>query len=215
MPREVGSEYDEELVDGTPTARFAAVGRLDLVFGGARGTCTATLVAPTVALTAAHCLGFQSGREGVDRRVSFVIRERSHRVVEWRVFGAAYGPSDLALLRLAEPSPVRPLRLIAVVAPGTRVVAVGYGAARCRYDGTGSNAPPTKRYVRFAWKNDLPDLDVLCRGDSGGPLLTGDGVFALASAIRADAVDGSREDLFALVERRLGLLHGQIERWAR
>jgi hypothetical protein len=214
--REALEDLTPELVDGKPTARFPAIGRLDVDFDGVKGICTATLVSKTAALTAAHCVQFGNGRADARREVRFVVGGRTHRAVEWRVFGFEYGPNDLALVRLGDASRVAPLPLVDGVPAGTSVWAVGYGPPRCRYDGASKKYQPIKRFVRFTWQNELPDLDVLCRGDSGGPIFTKEGgVFGVASAIRADAVDRSREDVFAHVAAARSSIDGWLDRWRR
>src|SRR5690606_27060894 len=88
---------------------------------GAISGCTATLVAPDVIVTAAHCLGFRSattpgsygqftvyGSGGADRR--------SFRIDRYRSFGTNLGRDDVALMHLAEPVPrelATPARLAA------------------------------------------------------------------------------------------------------
>jgi hypothetical protein len=210
----VDDEVEPELIGGEKTTRFRAIGRLDVDFDGHQGTCTATLVGPAVALTAAHCVGFANGVDRPNRKVRLVLGARRHRAVEWRVFGRAYGRRDLALLRLDEKSSIRPFAIATAPPDETPVRAVGFGGSRCKYDGD-HDQKPVKRWLRFTWRTVSPDLDVLCRGDSGGPVIGPEGVFAVASAIRADAVDRSREDLFAHVEAAQTELRSQLERWNR
>ncbi len=120
--------------------RYAAVGRLNI---GGQGHCTATLIAPDLALTAAHCL--------VNRRTGAMWRaERLTFLPGWRMGEAAAilhgraaamaegyldtpGPArDLALIRVSEgaegaPSPIP---VAGTASPGTVVSALSYGRDR-------------------------------------------------------------------------------------
>jgi len=128
------------LSDEAQALRYAAVGRLNI---GGQGHCTATLIAPDLALTAAHCL--------VNRRTGATWRaERLTFLPGWRMGEAAAilrgrhaapapgfldtpGPElDLALIRVTEgaegaPSPIP---VAGTASPGTVVSALSYGRDR-------------------------------------------------------------------------------------
>ncbi|MGD1883553.1 MAG: trypsin-like serine peptidase [Paracoccaceae bacterium] len=162
---------------------WRAVGRLDL---GRSGFCSATLIAPDLVLTAAHCLypkgsatpfeagdivfhaGLRNGKAAMSRRFSAVAAH------------AAFKPNmnlspeniqhDVALLRLAEPiSPyeISPFQVHGdAVDPGP-VSVVSYGRGR-------ANAQSRQRECQFLDKESaiyVFDCDVTF-GSSGAPVFS-------------------------------------------
>ena len=159
--------------------------------GNRHGSCTGTVIAPQIILTAAHCV---SGR----KRIAVAYAEQGGHVLQ-KVAAKALHPEfsarakvsiDLALIRLDTPLPPRfqPLRLDqgeAEHAVGLRKTIAGFGLAiDGREDSAGTLRSATVRvlprlYPRFLRlgagdAGDLADLAV-CTGDSGGPVLTRDG----------------------------------------
>jgi secreted trypsin-like serine protease len=170
-------------------AEFPATGAL-IVFDekGPRLTCTGTLIAPDVVLTAGHCMFFLGRRlpafvlgprvaaatpaatEPVSRVVihpQFVVRAES---------GAAL--HDLALVLLARPVPgVTPEKLLSKVesaasATGAAVDLVGYGRMThpTPVDGIKNRGRSKLVATRpFEWVIGARSQPQNCDGDSGGP----------------------------------------------
>jgi protease YdgD len=123
---------------------FAAVGRLD----GPTGYCTATLVAPDLVLTAAHCLFDRAGRPLLPDSLNFNAgltagAASARRGISQIELDASFDPRapmtaanvrhDLALLRLAEPIPTSvldPFVLHQGALPAGPVSIVSYGRGR-------------------------------------------------------------------------------------
>ncbi len=210
-----------------PPSAAARMGVFDhsavVALANTRGVaCTGMLVAPSVILTARHCLPLVEARFGPDARAPLatakVIAARVPRLVN----------VDLALLKLDVPSSVTPLPLRSAsdsTPPFGVHRLVGFGAI----DNLARDAPDARHYadVRLRdWGCDrstetgagcLPDFELMiprgagadtCTGDSGGPVLetTKDGfrIVAVTSRSVRDALltcgDGgvyTRVDRFA------------------
>jgi secreted trypsin-like serine protease len=176
---------------GVSTKRneFRATGALVVFAAGApQLLCTATLIAPDVLISAAHCL-----RPLGHRRVAFVLDERlsdatpetAHPVAQIRLhpgfavsIGAGAPLHDLALVRLEAPvRNVPPETLLSVVeasalTPGEAIDLVGYGRASRADDRRGIKNRGRSRLgeVRsFEWVIGGGAGVQNCDGDSGGP----------------------------------------------
>lgn len=129
------------LLSAEEQARRPAVARLNRA---GQGHCTATLIAPDLALTAAHCLDPRGA-------ASQVAADRLHVLAGWRTgaFVAHYRGTaaasvpgwtrealelDAALIRLApvagDPGAVAPYPVAEPPAPGARVAVLSYGHDR-------------------------------------------------------------------------------------
>ncbi|MBI4815597.1 MAG: trypsin-like serine protease [Deltaproteobacteria bacterium] len=156
-------QVDDALIGGTESYARTEVG--EIIIGGA--LCTATLVRPNVAITAAHCVDFET-RSGVTG--SFILEQnrdshQSFAVAEYTSLGSELGDDDIAIVRLSErvPSSLATPSPLADRAPtsGELVTSFGYGCT----DRAKTGQPPIKRRAEYAY----PQGRVLCPGDSGGP----------------------------------------------
>lgn len=162
--------------------------------------CSGTLVAPTVFLTAGHCI------DGADVS-SFAVRFDTATVP---ATGAAVEPGfgknmadlrDLAVVTLAaqpagiQPAVLAPAGSLDAVAKGTSLTVVGYGyydrvtgggPPQFLYDGVRRVATAPVMNVDAAWARVLSNANAtgqggVCFGDSGGPWYLGGGIVAITS----------------------------------
>ena len=178
--------------------------------------CTATLIAPSVMVTAAHCV---AGRHYWDE-VSFEQAPdpfAPHGAPGWIPAALMASPDydgdtshghDIAVVLLGA-RPDRPLSPVAAPPPvGSILTAVGYGMNVYGSDGTGAGE---RRTV------DIPLVSVgpremiagregqgTCHGDSGGPLFAGDVIVGITSY--GDTVDCNGADHFMRVDDNLAFL---------
>ena len=179
------------MIGGAPEAGYAAVGFLLDMHEGATVFCGATLVAPDVAVTAAHCVDPMAGAdryvmgfgtvanepprpENVRRAITEVIRHPSYAPVNLD----AGSPFDIAVLRLAEPVTDR------------EPANIGAATTSCdyRYVGYGRSTPGGVFVLHTEWgerksvqtcvrSQTAQELVIRgvdgghCWGDSGGPLM--------------------------------------------
>jgi len=170
----IGSRNDE-IVGGTATSAYPAVG----VLASKSGYCTGTLISARTVLTAAHCLE-------EDAASSFVFTGGpDFRKPEWTVkaTGGVQHPAwdsqklenDIALIFLAEDAPVEPMATANAFPSslvGQKLLFVGYGITNA----TTQAGFGTKRQVsititevadtQFAYGDKGKNT---CNGDSGGP----------------------------------------------
>lgn len=174
-------------------AGWLAVGRLNVT---GQGFCTATLVAPDLVLTAAHCL--------VNRRTGRVVRaENVHFLAGYRTGGyAAHGRGaavvlldgfdrarltvsrDLALVRLSAPLPasVQPMPVRGVLEQGEPLDVLSYAIDRSQL--------PSLQGACHVLRRTGPVLQTSCEGVpgvSGAPLVVlghnGPELAAVASSV--------------------------------
>ncbi len=162
-------EARAEIQAGALERYFPAVGQIR--FGSS--ACTGTLVAPSVVLTAKHCLGvnmtFNTGTSSTDFVAAAVDATFPHATL------------DIALLHLA--TPIRNILPIAVSsgalpAVGTTCTAIGFGIHN-EPDGSvtsGTKRSATERVTAASAATIAVTMvsGIADSGDSGGPLLCGD-----------------------------------------
>ncbi|MBV9076080.1 MAG: trypsin-like serine protease [Methylobacteriaceae bacterium] len=167
-----------------------------MVLSSKGGVCSGVVLAPTVVLTAGHCAAGD-----LEHRVHFrsetgepVLLEPAARLVH-----PGYDPGavagrrrsiDLALVRLREPLPARfvPTTLAAAApARGEPLLLGGYGVSR---EGEGRSTGTWREAALAAIEPYGPSTILLwaadpakrgagaCTGDSGGPIVRGDGAVA-------------------------------------
>lgn len=206
------------VVDGEPAvAERPEVGRI--------ASCTGTLVAPSVVLSAAHCFDHESSVRSVgDFVVDLRGGSRSFPSAEVVVFGEETGASDLALVRLASPVPsevARPVSLASrAPAAGARVTMFGYGCTARPQPVLPSSSgsivtsgqPEDKRKVSFGWGETTYHA---CPGDSGGPLFDGAGgiVGVVSAYFKLPQDQGGGFDIFADPVARRADLEATLSRW--
>lgn len=169
----------EGIVGGTDDTTHRAVVAITSPQNPNASYCTGTLIAPTVVVTAAHCvLGAEShdadlfayfGDVVGDGGTSIAVIEAvAHPSFSLSQSGSAY---DVGLLRLASPAPVSPLAFGAAPVTGTPATLVGFG-----YDTTEETGIGTRRQRAQVIGTVTPGDFVLvdsgsCDGDSGGAVL--------------------------------------------
>ncbi|WP_323778231.1 S1 family peptidase [Leisingera sp.] len=160
---------------------WEAVGRLNI---GGKAMCTASLIAPDMVLTAAHCMyDTRNGQAVNPRSIKFEaglngFRAKASRTVAKAVVHPGYRHgrtgqfqtvTDIAVLRLASPiSPdvIRPLALAATPERGARVDVMSYSRSHER-----SPRLQTACQVLVARQNSLITTCRVDLGASGSPVL--------------------------------------------
>ena len=201
---EVSPDFMAKIRNGVRTSARPEVGEFE--------GCTATLVAPDVAITASHCVGHRTSTALEDYRgvqLTFRGETRNYRVIRYRSFGESAGPNDIALLGLAESVPsdfAQPAALAtAVPAEGTRLTVFGFGCTRLDSDGDGQ-----KRRATYAQGDRTQHL---CPGDSGGPVFN-DETGAILRINGGYSADYGDSDIYGLVPDLHDRLMEQISEWS-
>ncbi len=196
---------EDKVVRGDLTDERPEVGSISM-------GCTATLVAPEVAITAAHCVNFGT-RNNPGNYGSMTFEsgrgDRSYVVERYVSFSNGdLGANDIALLRLAQPVPsevASPAPIARATPPdGTTLTVYGYG---CTRRGTGTDWQ--KRKASFT---EGADTNHLCPGDSGGPVFDE----STGAVLRINSGywhDGFGTDIFGHVPTLYDRLRPQIDAW--
>ncbi len=197
-------EVFEEVRNGEVTTDRPEVGRI--------GGCTATLVAPDVAITASHCVGYRT-RTNLGNyntmRITNGNETRRYTVNRYRSYSRNLGRNDIALLGLAEAVPAdfaQPAPIARETpAEGTSLTVYGYGCTRI-----GSSGDGRKRRATYQQGDRAQHL---CPGDSGGPVFN-DETGAVARINSGYQLDRGRTDIYGLTPGLYDELAEQIRSWS-
>lgn len=174
----------QPISSGTPANGDPAV--IALVAASGQAFCTASVIGPHTAITAAHCV------DGLDARTLrvFVGSALAGDGVLIPVSDARMHPGfdpggrDVALLTLREMAPVAPLMLEPATLDGslvdTTIRVVGFGITGQGQDDAGIKREGTAKIaaVRAEELVVVPGPSLSCLGDSGGPALLPAGTIA-------------------------------------
>lgn len=175
-----------EIVSGAPSSDPPTVAivrrRTSCGDDAATVTCTGTLLAPRVVLTAAHCL--EEIRSPGELEVFFGdVVGSAGTFIPVSAFGRdpSWDPEtnehDAAVLALASDAPVGrralPTASVADLAPGATLRAIGYGVTNVRTSdfGVQREGTLTLSNVRAGSFDAIGAPSMTCQGDSGGPVL--------------------------------------------
>lgn len=190
-----GAAVERRMASPDEQARWGAVGRLNVT---GQGYCTATLIAPDIVLTAAHCV--MNRRTGAQvqpadlhflpgfRAGAYLAHGRGHRIGVMPGYDRARNTMhrDLALIQLRDPMPasIVPARLLEGARTQPRFSLLSYGMDRSQLLSAEHDCRVSKREgaLLFTTCTGLP-------GMSGAPLMQmveGQPVLvAVVSSIRA------------------------------
>lgn len=208
------SEFDPDDGDTTPkvlngeeTLERPEIGGITV----GNGFCTATLIRKNIVVTAAHCVDYYS-RTRPGNHGRFDITQSDGQKVSFPVdlifsFRDRYSSQkDIALARLARdvpPEVARPTALSTREAnPGEQVTIYGYGCTR--RNGGGDSGVKRKFTTAYGTTRNL------CSGDSGGPVVIGDGPIFM---INSGYITNTGEDVFGHIWTHRDTLIEQIVAW--
>lgn len=208
------------IVGGREGTDLPGAGSAVMVLTSGGGVCSGVVVAPDAVLTAGHCVAGVSEnrvhyRDAAGQPVLAEVAVRSlHPAYDGDAIRGRTRSIDLALLRTRAPLPARfgPARLgEATPRAGESLVLAGYGAARGndrrsigRYRGAALTVVEPHGPSRILVWLKAPGAGG-CNGDSGGPILAGETVVAVAAWVK-DACGGLTQGIL------LGPQRGWIDR---
>lgn len=177
-----GADIGGRVVVAPQTAPWSAVGRLNVAGFRIRRHCTATLVAPDLALTARHCIAGLRGEEWVaPELVHFLPGYARGAYLEHRqAVGFLSVGTEAVLVRLDAPVEIVPIPVAdRGTQPGTALFEAGYSSDK----GHVLTVDPACRFLGWStdglWHHDCEAIS----GDSGAPILVDTGAGLAVAAI--------------------------------
>ncbi len=220
---------DDLIIGGEPVLSGDPVGESTVAIDVGFGTCTGSLIAHDLVLTAAHCVNNGA------MKIIFSSKTRDPNAITARVIGQAIHPeyyestdvrdrNDIAVLRFEGHPPLgfAPARLLPEgtnLEIGQAVVLAGYGVT----DGSTSTGSGTLRrvtttvrdphYSRTEIQVEQSEGRGACRGDSGGPaFIEENGVYYLFGVTNWGPGACDEYGVFANINAHRTWLEDSIER---
>jgi len=177
-----GAEIGGRVIVAPDAEPWRAIGRLNVAGFRIRRHCTATLVAPDLALTARHCLSGFRGEAWVAPELVHFLPGYSrggyiehHQAVGYEPIG-----DEAVLVRLSGRVKIRPVPIAERgTVPGTALFEAGYS----RDKGQVLTVDPACRFLGWSsdglWNHDCEAIG----GDSGAPILVDTGAGLAVAAI--------------------------------
>ena len=180
--RASGADLGGRVVVAPSAAPWSAVGRLNVAGFRIRRHCTATLIAPAVALTARHCVAGLRGEEWVTPdQVHFLPGYARGGYIEHRqAVGFVSVGDEAVLVRLDRPARILPIPVAELGSePGAALFEAGYS----RDKGHVLTVDPACRFISWSsdglWHHDCEAIG----GDSVAPILIDTGAGLSVAAI--------------------------------